>query len=263
MTWDRIALTVSDVLGVILIIRLLALRLQEVYRVFCFFVAYELFSSSLAFIEVLAHNPKLDYRITYIVLRAVAWVIMLWMVYALLDAILAKLPGILKFSRRLLNAAFSASVVIALLSAKPEFSAVQTGRSGTIDSFVITAFILERVISTVALGVLLAMLGFVFWFPVQIPRNLLLFSIGYVAYFALKTGVLLARLFLNPGIFLYMGTVSMFALSACFLYWALTITAEGESAALTVGHRWHSGEQERLVQQLESMNAALLRGARR
>ncbi len=263
MTWDRIALATSDILGIILIVRLLALKLHHVYRVFCFFIAYELFSSSIAFFEVIVHNSKLDYRITYIALRSIAWVVMLWMVYALLEAILATLPGILKFSRRLLNITFCAAVVIALISAKPDFGAAQMGNGSGIDSLVQTAFVLERVIATVAVVVLVAMLCFVFWFPVEMPRNLLLFSIGYVAYFAFKTGVLLARSFLPPDVFLYMGTVSMFALAACYAYWAICITPRGELFPVRIGHRWHAPEQERLLQQLESMNTALLRGARR
>ena len=56
--------------------------------------------------------------------------------------------------------------------------------------------VLERVISTVALLVLVFILAFILWFPVQMPRNLAVFSVGFIVYFAAITGLLLAQSFL-------------------------------------------------------------------
>ncbi len=93
MNWDHIALGISDVLGLVFVVRLLTLRLHRVYRVFSVFVLYELAGFTLVSMLVVINNPKFDYRITFIILQVLGSVLMLWMVYELLAAILSHLPG--------------------------------------------------------------------------------------------------------------------------------------------------------------------------
>jgi hypothetical protein len=265
MTLVRLAELFSNALGIALIFRLLYLRLHSVYRVFCLFLLYELLASSVFLYEILAHDARLDYRLTWIAMRVTAWVLSLWMVYALLTAVLEKLPGILRFSRKLLNWAFPIAIVIALLTISPEYSA--SGLSDSVQPIaraVGVAFILERVIATVCVLVLLGILGFILWFPVQMPRNLAVFSLGYVIYFGSETALLLIRSIwpqqnLNGAI----SVATSFVLSACFIAWLLLINKKGEAVPVRIGHRWQLQEQKRLIGQLESMNAALLRAARR
>jgi len=101
------------------------------------------------------------------------------------------------------------------------------------------------------------------WFPVRMPRNLAIFSTGFVIWFAAKTGLLLARSYWSPESVDFLSTSMNVILSACFAYWSVFITQQGETAAVRIGHSWHVGEQERLIGQLEAMNTALLRAARR
>jgi len=264
MTWDWIALGAKDILGLVLAARLLVMRLPGVYRTLSLVVLYESLGSSVLFLMQLGYGRFLDYRLVWAGLSALGWVMTLWIVYALLEAVLEHLPGILHFSRRLLNFTFLAAVILALLTAKPEFS-VNAGSAGgeAIGYLVVITVVMERVISTVALLVLLAILAFVVWFPVQMPKNLVVLSLGLVVYFLSRTGLLLARSFFSRGTSQIFSTVSMFVLSACFSYWAIGITREGESGSLRIGHGWRRSEQQRLILQLENMNAALLRGARR
>ncbi|MBV8904784.1 MAG: hypothetical protein JOZ22_14215, partial [Acidobacteriia bacterium] len=229
--WDRIALYTTDVLGVVLVVRLLSLRLHHVYKLFSFYVLYKLAGSLLIF----AGAGHLDYRETFIGLSVVEWVLALWMVYSLLDAILMKLPGILRFSRRLLNWAFLAAIVVALLSAKTQLGHLLSSKHLRQESALVhLVVVLDRVSCTVAVLVLLAMLGFVLWFPVQMPRNLAVFSIGYLIYFFSETAFLLIRLFIHIGP--AWKAINVFLAPACFAFLALFITKQGESIAVTVGH---------------------------
>ncbi len=185
-------------LSIILIARLLTLRLHKVYRVFCAFLVLDLIASFHCFLEALIHDPRLDYRLTWIGLRVVAWILSLWMVYGLLHATLEGLPGILRFSRKLLNITFLSVMVLGLLTVRAGYgefrkSFFRAGYVIRIGRAVKETFDLERVISTVALLVLVLILGFVLWFPVQMPRNLAVFSAGFVVYFAAKTSLLLTR----------------------------------------------------------------------
>ena len=260
MSWGLIAQVVCDMLALALIVRLLALGLHSVYRVFCVFLVVEVIGTSLAIVQS-AIGGLIDYRLTWIVMRIITWVCYLWMVYALTGAILGKLTGILKLSRRFLNAAFLMAIVAALLTARFEYQAVGgcVGCSG-LERAVGIAFVVERVISTVALLAIIAMLAFMVFFPVRLPRNLVLFTAGYLVYFAAKTGILLARDWTRDRAVL--SIVSMCLMSACFVYWLLTISEAGEAAPLTLRNMLRKGDEMRAVHQLEAMNLALLRAAR-
>ncbi len=263
MTLIDVTQYISDCLAVALIIRLLALRLHSVYRVFCAFLIVDLIAS-LAFFFERYLQPYRDYRITWMTLRPIAWVLTLWMVYALLDAFLANLPGILRISRRVLNIAFVGALIVAFSTAHWEYSASSLATSqDPIQRALAVALVLERVIAMAAVLVLLAMLALILWFPVQMPRNLAVFSVGFVAFFSFRTAALLARTYLpnvNP---LLLGETSTFVLSACYAYWLMFLNRAGELRPVRMGHSWKPGEQQRMIQQLEQMNAALVASLRR
>src|SRR5689334_23690375 len=124
MNWSRTAQYVSDILALLLIIRLAAIRvrLPGVYRVFVAFLVFQLLDS-LAGLALYAFDLSLDYRLLWMPLQAISWVLSLWMVYALLSEILKLLPGILRFSRVALNVIFTLAIVLALLTVLPEYSA--------------------------------------------------------------------------------------------------------------------------------------------
>lgn len=259
MTVTDIAQCISDGLELALIIRLLVLRLHTVYRVFCAFLALDLLLSALFFIQ----DPHL-YRLEWLALRPIAWTLALWMVYALLDALLVNLPGILRASRKVLNYVFVAALIIALITAKPEYSASDLAASPhAINRVLEFAFVLERVISSAALLALVSMLICIFWFPVQMPKNLLVFSIGFVAFFSSTTAILLAHTYLSHVRVALLSHIEVFLHAACFAYWLAFINRAGETKPVRMGHSWGPVEQHRLVGQLEAMNDALLRAARR
>jgi hypothetical protein len=268
MNWSAIAEATSDILSIVLIVRLLSLRLHHVYRIFCAFLVFDIVSSLIGLGEQLFHNPRFDYRITWISLSIVGWIVSLCLVYGLLQAILGGLPGILRFSRKLLNITFISVLVLSILTIK--LDAAVSGTSGYLSGFVDPigwavriAFGLERVVSTVALLVLLVILAFVLWFPVQMPRNLAVFSVGLVIYFAANTGLMLTRGFWSRESLLLVSNLIAFILAACYAYWTIFITREGEVTRVRMGHGWDLVKQERLIGQLEAMNASLVRAARR
>lgn len=268
MNFTRIVQLLSELLTIALVVRIVSLRLHSVYRVFCLFLIFQFLSSSVAFLELLLHNRTLDYRISWMIMQSIAWVLWLWMVYALLKAILAKLPGILKLSQKVLNFVFPAAILIAVLTARPELYASRGAVAlGRIDRALALTFVLDRVIATVALLVLLAMLVFILWFPVQMPRNLARFSIGFVIYFAAQTVFLLFRNYqayeVNEQVRALVSNAISSVLVGCFVYWLAFLNSEGEISPVRMGHSWRADEQSRLIGQLEAMNAALVRGARR
>lgn len=264
MTWDRIALCITDLLGATLMWRLLSMRLEHIYVVFCGFVAVELAGSSLVLVEAFWHPAPFDYRAVWLVLTALMWVVKLWVVYSLLEAVLANLRGVLKFSKRLLNATFAAVAIGAIVSARSDISRILPSSGGfRLQSAVTAAFSIDRVISTATLIAMLVILAFVLWFPVQMPKNLVLFSFTFVLDFAFRNALLLVRPSVSRQTAGFLSAADTTLLGICFLFWTLFLTPAGQRVQMRIGHGWEPSEQKRLVEQLETMNAALLRQARK
>lgn len=267
MNWMWVAQTASDVLLIILVIRLLSLKLHSVYRIFAAFLAFDFLSSLGTIVRETTHIPHFDYRIYWMCMRVVAWTFYLCIVYALLHAILLKLPGIYKTSKKILNVTFVSVIALSLFTIRLDVAV--SGSTGYLSRFVdpvgravrIT-FDLERVISTVALLVLIIILGFVLWFPVQMPRNLAVFSTGFIVFFLVNTALLLSRGIYSRAAMVMASDIGMFVVAACYAYLALFINPQGEQAPVRLGHGWAPEQQQRLIGQLEAMNAALLRARR-
>lgn len=271
MDWPALTQYVELCLGCILIARLLSLHLHRVYSYFCVFVFADVSGSLIWAIQTRLRRTPLhfDYRIAWLVQHVFLWVFTLLTVYALLDAILVPLPGILKLSRRVLKISFAVAIVIGFVTALPEYrgalnSQVLVGRLAHIIS---ASVVFDRVISSVALIALLGILLFLIWFPVEMSRNLATFTAGFVVYLALKACMMLTISLWSNGARGFIHVVNLFlgGMSAVvFAYWAIFITRAGEKvpAKLSVAPV-HSRQEDLLIAQLEAMNASLLRAVRR
>lgn len=249
-----------DCLSITLVCRLLQLRLHSVYRVFCFFLLFEVLASVIFFAEEYLHDPRLDYRITWIVIEIMGWCLSLWTIFALLRALLARLPGILRFSRRVLAGVTALCIALALISARPEMSSGGLVRpSDPVSKIMGSVILTDRLIATVVVLVLLAISVFVLWFPIRLPRNLAVFTIGFVIYFGSKTALLLVPSFWRHPLPPVIGIINTFLLSCALAYWLLNIRANGEKSTVTLGHRWRSQDQDRLLLQLQTLNETLVR----
>jgi hypothetical protein len=129
--------------------------------------------------------------------------------------------------------------------------------------FVTRAIIVERACVTTSLVLLAVTLAFLLWFPVQVSRNIAAVCAGLLAYFAAETAMLLLRGVWSVGssLSVSMGLVSVH--TVCLLFWLRFLNTRGEFRKVTPGHSWHRKDQERLVGQLEAINAALIRSGRR
>lgn len=265
MNWTYIPQGVNDVLCLVLVVRLLSLKLHRVYRVFCAFLCIQLLSSLIYLLEKeLGPGRHPDYRLTWIPLQIALLILSLWMVYALLRDVLAGLPGILRFSRNLLNAIFLVSLGFALWSARAEYGVSKALSFATpLGHMVGVMLVLNRATCTAAVIALMAILCFILWFPVVMPKNLAIFSIGFAIYFsATATSWLTWSLGSSTNLRIF-DDIAMFILTLCYAYWAIFISREGERLPVRMGHSWHVAQQQLLIGQLESMNASLLRAARR
>jgi hypothetical protein len=243
-----------------------------VYVVFALFLAFQLVSA--AEYLFLSHwfSQKVDYRLVWITSTAASWLFSLSLVYSLAKAVLAGLPGVFRFSRILLNSIFPLAIIGALLTVRGEYSITGAWRySDPVDRFVTIGLVLDRAISMASVLVLVAILAFILWFPVRMPRNLAIMSVGLVVYFGSKTGLALLRSYAVPGTITRSSQDLRELISVgvnvvvvcCFLYWIIFIDPKGQTAQVRIGHSWRASEQGKLIQQLEALNVALLRNSQR
>lgn len=53
--------------------------------------------------------------------------------------------------------------------------------------------------------------------------------------------------------------VNMGVAVACQIFWLFALTQDGEEKRVVVGQQWNLGDDQRLLAQLEAINASLLR----
>jgi hypothetical protein len=274
MNWQLGVQCLNLALGLLLIARLISVKLHKVYKLFCFFLIADLFGSALWVLNRIFGVFSLRfYWFTWLTVRPIVWLLTLLMIYSLLERILVQLPGLLRLSKRVLHSVFLVALAIGLVSAWFEYSA--PGITVFRDRQLLVRFwmlelVFDRAIASAALLSLVAILAFLLWFPVSIPRNLAVFSIGFTVYFAAMTVLLLARsLWPNEAqtrihqvllaVSILIGGVS----SACFAFWIFFVSPMGEVVRSPMAVQRQPQEQERLIAQLELLNNTLLKAARR
>jgi len=266
--WINAAQYATEVLAIVLIFRLLWLRerRERVYYVFILFLAVQSSQSIVYFAYSRWGMNKVDYRLIWLCSTAFSAIFSLWLVYALAKAVLAELPGILRFSRTLLNIAFPLAIVVAFSTARSEYGLIRGGNFvDPMDRLTRICSVADRGISMAAVLLLIAILAFILWFPVRMSKNLAIFSVGFVVYFASKTGIELINLYSTLGgkATAVLSTVDSVVLILCFLYWIFFIDAQGQRAQVRIGHSWRVAEQAKLLEQLESLNGVLMRSSQR
>lgn len=267
MDWPSIAQYVELCVGFFLVVRLLSQHLHRVYRYFCVFLLADVSGILIWFFQKQTQHTRFhfDYRIPWLADQAFVWVFTLLTVYALLDAVLAGLPGILKLSRRVLNVSFGVAIVVGLIGAIHEYTVAvsKAPLTGRLAHVITAAFVLDAAIASVALLVLISIFVFLLWFPVQLSRNLAIFSSGFVFYFALKVCLMLSVTLRSKELIRLSGMSIAFLSAGVFAYWAIFISKLGENVPAKLSRAWHHREEQLLIGQLEALNASLLRAVRR
>jgi hypothetical protein len=266
--WIDAAQYGTEALSIALMLRLLLLRerRESVYLVFVAFLSGQLLGTSAYFLFDQWHYEEKDYRIFWICMTGIMAAVSLWMVYSLAMAVLAGLPAISKVSRAILNGVFAISILVAGLTLRGEYW-VSHGvvRQDSVDRIVAIVHIADRAIASASVLILLAILAFILWFPVKMSRNLAIFSVGFVIYFACKTGLELLVSYSAPAQTPknVLSICNSFILVLCFIYWIVFIDPKRQVEEVRMGHSWHPQEQAKLIDQLEALNLALQRNVQR
>lgn len=291
LVWVNIGLILA------LMLRVIALNLKGVFRLLILVLGVNLVFLGLTYAmrRETWVRYHLDYRVVFALDAALELTITGCIVFALLRSFMSQYPGILKLSRRVLWIIVFAAAAVGLVvfalqvplnagmetqAKKPtpetakkraaeqrelEAAKVRPSPTETENRLRHSVFLMEAVdqtVSAVLLFTLLSMLVYLLWFPVDVPRNIVIFSAGYIIFFAVKSLTLFFRYFSSAAL-TFMNISVLVVTAGCCLYWLFFLTASGDVVPVRLGHRWKPQEQERLLDQLGAINTTLLRSARR
>jgi len=121
--------------------------------------------------------------------------------------------------------------------------------------------IAERGVFSALVLMIIAMSMFLGWFPIQLPRNVLLHCIVFAAFFLSKASLILYRHIGNYQVAVEWRSASLVCGIVCLLIWIAGLRSGGEATTHTVGI-WNRENERELLDQLKGINASLGRLAR-
>jgi len=187
------------------------------------------------------------------------WVLQVLIVLEIYSLVLRNYPGIASLGRWMLTGGLVIAIGLSGLSLQADFA---NPNEGVRRVLYFTA--IERGVMTSLAIFLLLNTAFLVWYPVPLSRNVVVHSMVCAVYFLGATMGLLVRnvaghqvtMAVNVGL----STVDL----ACLIMWAALLSRAGETETVVLGHRrWRPQQQQRLMDQLATINATLLRTARR
>lgn len=101
---------------------------------------------------------------------------------------------------------------------------------------------------------------FLLWFPVEIPRNVAVL-IGGIMFFLLTEWAGLLLVNLRPSGVHQVAAMMLCVYLGCLIFWSIALQRSGETLTTVTGHRWNPEEAERLLGQLNAINARLKQAA--
>lgn len=243
------------IINALLIAKLLKLRLDRVYRVFFWFLAVALAGKIV--LIVLPPGQNL-YSIAWFCIVAVGWVLYVLVILELYSLVLKDYAGLLSVGRWSLTAALALSVVTAAITLGPDVSHA-AGPYPILETFLI---IHRAVVSSLAVFLLL-ITGFLAWCPVSLRRNVVVYLVFYFVFFLAETFSVFARNILGEQAMHLTNVATLVVSTVCMLAWTLLLSREGELANVRISPRGLPGQERATLQQLRTLNQALLRSIRK
>lgn len=245
----------GPVLAAVLLLRLWHERLLGRYR---FFAAYLfcLFAEVIVLLTVQQGTNR--YIRVYIGVESAMWIAQILMILEMFSLVFRSYPGISGYWRKIVLFAFLVATLASL-----GFAMLNHQAGSGVYPWAEYYLFVSRVIAFTVLAFFMFLLAFLFWFPIALSRNVVIYTIGFSLYFGSRALIRLAGNLSEPGNWVLFSCISQAIVVACLIFWTVALTRRGEGVDVTVGHRWQPAEGVALIQQLESINAVLLRTARK
>lgn len=236
-------------------IRLVQFRLHRRYRAFFAFLLFSVLRSG----TLVALDVRGDaYMKVWAVTEPIRWIVCILLVLEICSLILQGHRGIYTMGQWALSGAFAVALLSAAASLLP-------GSGGAFDTSRVLGFLLlaDRGVMFSLVVFLLLILWFLSRYPIVLSRNVLLHAILYSTYFISNSLAALVRSTLGKEFSQPTNALLMAATAACALGWGFLLTPAGEKVTRKFRPAWAAGDERRLIEQLDSLNATLLRISRK
>jgi|GEM_PF-517430 len=224
-------------------------RLAAVYPWFSSFIGFQLARSLVLY---WVSPKKTVYGWIWVPTELAAWILCYCVVFELYSKVLESYPGIRRLTQWVLAAAAVVCLGVAGATLALDFSAPSSPYP-----ILHAVNVVRRGAASTALLFLLAMLGYLAWYPVSLKRNLAAHAALNTLYCLVITLGVFCRNIIGPE-FARSLSLALGVATAVFLWsWVLLFSREGENQTTVTAVLWSRRDEARLLGQLEAINRAL------
>ncbi len=237
----------NAILAAVAGVRALASRLAPVYPAL---VSFLLFQPARSALLMYCRSNDSAYAWVYVLTTPVLCLLQVWAGLEVYRHVFEAYSGLAVLGRRSL-------LLTALVGGILAFVYAYAGSRVGGELFPMLRFVLlfESVVAFIVLFFLVTLIGFMLWFPVPLKRNVVGYVFGLCAVLATICAGVAMRVFAGAGAAVIAATVIMAVSALTFGCWAATFGASGEKVMPEGTLRRSPGDQERLLDQLKSLNA--------
>ncbi|MCU1237223.1 MAG: hypothetical protein JWP63_5190 [Candidatus Solibacter sp.] len=247
-----------SVLKAILLIgsALMAFRLYRtgLYRLYPVFFAYFTFRIPNAIWPLLLNGSSGLYQQIWLLTEPIVLGFYILMVRELYRLVLAKYKGLYTLGRWAMYTAMTVSVIISAISLLPTIKPSAAQRS----KVMIYVLATERGVNTALSIFIVLLILFLSRYPVRLSRNVRVYAVIYSLFFLSNMFVVLMRSLFGLKMVDEVNIALMGVAAVCLVAWLLLLSPNGAELRLpepTLGPQY----EHRLLTQLDSLNAALLK----
>jgi hypothetical protein len=224
------------------------------YPVLCSYLAFGVVSGA---VPLVLKSSSQVYFAVYVGIQPLIWMFYVLMVREVYGLALASHLGLRTLGRWAMYAATTVSVGVSLLSILPKI----TPKTPQISRSIGYVFAVDRGVNFALVLFILLILFFLSRYPVPLSQNVVRHSSILFLYFLSNTAAILLRSIYGPGaISVEISTVLTGASTVVSLAWLFLITPAGEEIRKVAGIA--PEHEQRILEQLDSLNAALLKISR-
>ena len=245
-------LVVNTLAAMAVAVRLYTLGLHKRYR---WFFLYWVVGVGRSLLLMPFPTNRSAYLYLWLSTQPLIWLVNVAVVQETYSLVLREHRGIYSLGRWFYYGAVSVAVILSLLALVPTW--------GTPTRLHHVFFLVDRGVRTSLAVFLLLLLAFIHWFPVPMCRNLLLHCFVYSAYYLSGSMALLVRTLFGADLNYLVSTILTGVGLAAQLTWIIFLSRQGETVPARVPLRRGAEVERRLLEQLDSINTALLRAGRK
>lgn len=219
-----------------------------------FFFAYMLLGAVDGAIPFAFDYRSKSYLHVFLAEEVISWVLLALTLLELYRLILERHRGLYTLGRWAMYFALAISILVSILSLLPKIQP-SMGYDDRLFGYALAA---ERGIYLSLATFLILILFFLTRYPVPLSRNVVVHAAIFSMYFISNTLIFLARSLFG---FRFNETASIFLMSIsvlCVYAWLLLLSPHGEEVRVQLPH-FGPEHEERILRQLDSINATLLR----